>query len=352
MAAKAGAPADWEVQWKELIAAARAEGKVIVSGPPTPATRQILPAKFKERFDLELEYFSPGSTSDLLTRLEAERKSGLYTVDVLIGGAQSLYTKVYKDKMADPIKPVLILPEVLDGSKWVDGKVWFMDPEQQTILRLANYVTNHIVVNTEYVKPDEIKNWRDLLDPKFQGKISTYEPTRAGSGWNTANFLQTELGDDFIRQLYVDQKPGISRDYRQLSDWMARGTYPISLGLREAEIDALRADGFKVEVVPSPSDVPAAVTAGFGLGVLMNQAPHPNAAKLFINWIASKEGQEAFLQGEKTASVRTDVDNSWAQPYAIPAKGVKFFDTYGWDYTLESRSPRKLEKLKQLIGAS
>src|SRR5919197_1340354 len=77
----AAAPADWESRWDALVAAAQQEGKLVVSGPPTPETRTLLPARFKERFGIEMEYLAPGSTSDLLVRLEAERKSNLFTVD-------------------------------------------------------------------------------------------------------------------------------------------------------------------------------------------------------------------------------------------------------------------------------
>jgi iron(III) transport system substrate-binding protein len=351
-AAAATASAGFETQWNQLIEAARAEGKLVVSGPPTPETRKLLPEKFRERFGLELEYFAPGSTTDLLNRMEAERSSGLYTVDVIMGGAQSLYSQAYDDKLLDPVKPLLFHPEVTDGSKWVDGHVWFMDPEQQYILRLSNYLTNHIVVNTDYIKADEIKNWRDLLDPRYRGKMSVYEPVIAGTGWNTANYLWQKLGDDFMKSLYAGQQPAVSRDFRQLSDWTARGTYPISLGLRESEINLLQSQGFPVVVPPPPADLPAAVTAGFGLGVLVNKAPHPNSAKLFLNWIATREGQETWHRGERTVSIRTDVDNSWASAYTVPTRGVQFFDTYGWDYTRSSRNPAELERLKQLIATS
>ncbi|HEY0583480.1 MAG TPA: extracellular solute-binding protein, partial [Chloroflexota bacterium] len=346
----AAAAANWEQQWNELITAARQEGKLVVSGPPTPETRKTLPEKFKERFGFELEYFAPGNTADLLNRMEGERASGLYTVDVIIGGAQSLYYQAYEAKILEPVKPVIFHPEATDPTKWVNGKMWFMDPEQQYILRLGNYLTNHIVVNTDSVKPEAIKTWQDMIDPKYRGKISVYEPIITGSGWNTANYLWKKLGDDFIRKLYVDQQPAVSRDFRQLSDWTARGTYPITLGLREAEIDALRKDGFPIAVVSPPTDVAIPVSAGFGLAVLINNAPHPNASKLFLNWIATREGQEAWHQAEKTVSVRTDVDNSWAAAYAKPQPGMQFFDTYDWDYTRASRNPAELDKLKQLIG--
>jgi hypothetical protein len=101
LAPAAAAPgAGWEQAWRELISAARSEGRVVVSGPPTPTVRTDLPAAFKNRFDVELEYLG-GNTSELMTRIEAERASGQYTVDAILGGSQTLYTRAYPAKLLD-----------------------------------------------------------------------------------------------------------------------------------------------------------------------------------------------------------------------------------------------------------
>jgi iron(III) transport system substrate-binding protein len=341
----------WDAQWNDLIAAARQEGSVVVAGPPTAETRTAVPAAFRRRFGIDLEYFSPGDTASLLTRLEAERSAGQYTVDVIVGGANSIYTIAYPAKMLDPVKPHLIHPEVTDPAKWVSGKPWFMDPEQQSVLRISNSVTNHIVVNTDYVALDEIKSYQDLLKPQFKGKVSAYDLTNPARGWHVPYYLMTVLGPDFVEGLFVAQQPGISRDFRQLADWIARGQYPVSLGVRAADLDQLKADGFKLAVVAPPQDAPVPVGAGFGLAVLLNQAPHPNAAKLFLNWIASKEGQEVWHEAEKTVSVRTDVDNRWAAPHEVPPAGRQWFDTNEWDYVLAGRSPEILDEFKRRTGA-
>jgi ABC-type Fe3+ transport system substrate-binding protein len=343
---------EWEVAWSALIEAARQEGKVVVSGPPTPETRVKLPARFKERFGIETEYLAQASTSELLLRMDSERSSGLFTVDAMVAGAQSMYTTAYPNRYLDPIRPILIHPEATDGGRWVTGAVWFMDPEQQYLPRLSNTVTGRTAVNTDHVDPVEIRTFQDLLDPKYQGKISVYDPTRAGSGWNTANYLWSVLGEDYLRRLYVDQKPGVSADFRQLADWLARGTYPISVGLRDAEIQQLQTDGFRVVVTQPPADVPRPVAGGFG-GVLglVNRAPHPNAARLFVNWMLMREGQEVLNSSERTASVRTDVDSSrWLQEDQIPQPGEQWFDTYGWEFTLAGFNPQRLAELKRIIA--
>ncbi len=337
--------------WVALIADARKEGKVVVSGPPTTETRQNLTKGFKDRFGVELEYIALGSTADLLVKVEAERRAGLYTIDAILGGAQSMYTVAYPNGFLQPVRPLLVNKEVLDGSKWTNGKLWFMDPKDEYILRLANYATTLIVVNTKYVDAGKIKSWRDLLSPEFTGKIAAFDPVRAGTGWETSNYLWKTLGDEFVKKLYVDQKPGITGDPTQLADWNARGEYPISIALRADRIEDLKDQGFPIVVIAGLPEAPGTVTAGSALLGVLDRAPHPNAAALFANWIAMREGAVAYNSSQKTLSLRTDVDNSaWAPAYSYPKPALNYFDAYSWEYTLDSRNPKELEKLKKLLG--
>ncbi len=352
-AAAAGSPepGGWQARWDALVEAAKREGSLVISGPPTPEVRTAVPAAFKQRFGIEVEYVG-GRTTELVPKLKAERLAGQYTLDAMIAGAQSLYTDIYPDHMLDPILPALVSPEATDPSKWLVGHPWFMDPEGQYILRLANYVSSAIAINTEYVKPGEIKAYRDLVDARYRGKVSVWDPIRPGSGWNSANYLLHALGEDYVRALYQGQDVGVSTDGRQLSDWMARGRYPISLGLGPDEIERLKKDGFPIEALTDLADASGYVTAGFGLAALVNRAPHPNAAQLFVNWLAMKEGSEVFNRAQVLVSTRADVENSWAPPYIIPRKGVEYFDTYDWEFTLNGRKPEAVERLRQLTGMS
>jgi iron(III) transport system substrate-binding protein len=343
------APADWEARWNDLVQAARREGKLVLAGPPTTATRRELPAAFQRRFNIEVEYLA-GPTGDKITQLERERAAGLYTLDVLIGGAASLFTRAYPAGMFDPLRPVLIHPEATDPTKWITGRVWFQDPEDQYIVRLSNYVATHVSVNPELVNPAELRAWKDLLDPKYRGRISAFDPSVSGSGWNTASYLLRTLGEDFVRALYQDQRVAVSRDRRQLADWMGRGTHPISIGLSSADIEPMKADGLPVAVVPEFPEAPGYVASGFGTVGLMDGAPHPNAAALFVNWIMMTEGNEVWNRGQGFVSVRTDVDNVWAPSYVVPKPGLDYFDGSAWDYTVNAFTPESLQRIRHLTG--
>jgi iron(III) transport system substrate-binding protein len=330
---------DWQKSWNETLAAAKKEGKVVVTGPPDAQVRKVLPAAFKARYGITLEYLG-GRSSEMAAKLRAERGAGagLYTVDVMVGGAQTMATILHAEKMIDPIKPALILPEVVDGSKWKKGKIDFLDPEQQYVLRIANTVTPLFHINTREVKPGEIRHSKDLLDPKWKGRLAFMDPTVPGTGSNHASHLYITLGEDYVKRLYVDQKPMLTRDTRQLTDWLARGAPPVVAGAEDEPVEALRREGLPLQAVYELDDMPATVTAGFGLVGMLKNAPHPNAAKVFVNWIASKEGQETFGRALGVAPNRTDIDASAFLPRdMIPRPGVDYFDTFEWEYTVTKK---------------
>jgi iron(III) transport system substrate-binding protein len=240
---------------------------------------------------------------------------------------------------------------VTNPARWTSGRVWFRDPEDEHILTISNFVTGQIYVNTDQVKSDQITSWNDLLKPEFQGKISAWEPTLPGTGWNTANYLRMTLGDDYFKRLYVDQRPTYTTDPRQWGDWLARGTHPIALGIFASEYERLRKEGFPLGVLPSFPEAPGILTGGWGLAVLFENAPHPNAAKLFLNWIVMREAQEAWHKAEQTASIRTDLDNSWAPPYLVPKPGLNYFDGYEWNYVNEAFG-ETVPKMRAILGRS
>lgn len=246
--------------WDDLIAAARREGTVVVTGPAHPDVRQALPAAFKARFGINLEYMG-GPASAAVIKQRAERSAGIYSMDVTLAGIQTMSTILYRENLLDPIRPLLILPEVLDGAKWKRGSLWFMDPQQQYVLRLFSNESEEFSIHTDQVKPGDLRSAHDLLDPKWRGKIATHDPTVPGTGSNQAARFYALFGEDFVKRLYVDQKPVISRDERQLTDWLLRGTYPIVFGVDDAQIEQMSREGMPVMAVNSLPDLP-----GYGGG--------------------------------------------------------------------------------------
>ncbi|MDQ5853042.1 MAG: ABC transporter substrate-binding protein, partial [Chloroflexota bacterium] len=86
---------------------------MVISAAPNPELRVSLPARFKERFGVEVEYIAAPSLQQA-TKLTSERAAGLYTLDVIIGRPDTLATVMFPQQMFDPIAPLLILPDVAD----------------------------------------------------------------------------------------------------------------------------------------------------------------------------------------------------------------------------------------------
>ena len=129
-----------------------------------------------------------------------------------------------------------------------------------------------------------------------------------------------------------------TRDYQQIADWVAHDRYPIAFGATPIFVaQYLGAAPLQKIAV---RDLKPIVSGGFGILSLWNNAPHPNAARLFCNWIASREGVSVYGAIDGTAPVRTDVDASaWLEADLIPKPGGDYFDVYDYTYVMEQRQP-------------
>jgi iron(III) transport system substrate-binding protein len=358
-AGSAGGSAGWEQTWSQWQAAAKQEGTVVVLGPPTPKLRQNLPAAVKSKLGINIQYTGQGG-GDFVAKLATERAAGTYSTDVVVAGAGSMFQGVAASGkvengvmgMLAPLKPQLLLPEVLDPSKYQDSKIWFVDPESQYVLRICNFTAANVAVNTTIVKPSDIKKWADLLDPKYTGKIVSFDPTVSGAAVAPTTLIWNTLGEDFVKKLFVDQQPFISRDHRQSADLLGKGSRPVSIFLQQQALNAAADQGLPVTALGTLADLPAQVSGGFGFVGLMDHAPHPNAAKVFINWMLSKEGQQLWQDAQLEPSTRTDLSTNgypeWYGP-SVPKPTEKYVDVHAWDFILNDE-PKVQNAMRQMLG--
>src|SRR5438874_2189389 len=121
--------------WDTLLATARSEAKVVVSGPPDPGASTQIPDAFKQFSRIDLEYLA-GNSSQLASRIQSERAAGQYTIDVSLSGAETVYGTFLPNGWLEPLKPALMLPEVVDGRLYRTGEPWFRDAEKRMIMQL------------------------------------------------------------------------------------------------------------------------------------------------------------------------------------------------------------------------
>lgn len=336
-------------EWAAIVEAAKKEGKVVVAGSPDPVMRNEVIPKFTARFGIPVEFVA-GRSSQIVSRVETERASGIYSIDLYLAGPDTSANELYSGKMIDPLKPLIVMPEVVDGSKWKTGKVWFADPQEQFVVRAFSSVASLLYINTEHVKPDELRNIKDLINPKWRGKISAEDPTTTGAGANMAARLLIQVGEEFVKSLYIEQKTVRTRERRQMTDWLARGTQPICLNCREDDVRPLVKEGFKVLEIFELDGVAPTVNGSPWMLSIANKAPHSKAAQVFANWILSKEGLETYGKGYGSATLRTDVDESYLNPGNLPKKGVKYFDDTEWKWIVGGRHESR-EKVWKILKA-
>jgi ABC-type Fe3+ transport system substrate-binding protein len=120
----------------------------------------------------------------------------------------------------------------------------------------------------------------------------------------------------------------VSRDQRQLGDALARGKLAFALGVSFYTLEGFLTANLPVkELPPVKEGLPASNGSGV-IGVVKN-APHPNAAKVFVNWLLSKEGQELYVKVMHQSTRRIDVDTKWLQEVGVrAAKDVMTVEEY------------------------
>ena len=314
-ASPGGGRAAWEEEWGRVLAAAKREGTVAVMGPAGDEPRRAL-EPFEKKYGIKVEYLG-GRGPEFTERVNTERAAGQYLWDVAAGGLTHWLSVM--DEVLDPIEQALILPEVKDPKNWWGGGLQWLD-DKRRILAMSFQTSNPIFVNTNLVKPQEIKSFKDLLDPKWKGKILSDDPRIAGASQSQYTFfyVHPELGPDFIRALFK-QDLAMNRDRRQQLEWLAMGRYPILIGGSRQTAVPLIKEGLPImNLDPRGIKEGAAMTAGNGHLFLFNRAPHPNAAKVFINWILTKEGQPGYMRANGIPSLRLDVVNDFVEPWELP----------------------------------
>ena len=312
--------------WERVKTAAKQEGRVVVTGPGFPGLRNSLIEGFQRAHGLTLEYLGlPGGES--IARIDRESATSGPTIDIYIGGFTGCWTMGERGQI-DDITTTLLDPVALDPAGWRGGKLKFvlaspdMPQDFTCALLTAEWVMTDLFVNSQVVPPGAIQSWRDLLKPEYKGKIASFDPRPAGPAQTTVPYLSRLFGIDYLRDLYVGQEVTFSTDNRQLAEWVARGSYPIGIALVQAAIEPFKAERLPLERV-YPADGPGVVTPGFGSLMKIKNGPNPNAAAVFINWMASKEGQEIWEREMMEMSLRTDVAHQVPE-YVIPKAGVEY----------------------------
>jgi iron(III) transport system substrate-binding protein len=177
------------------------------------------------------------------------------------------------------------------------------------------------------LKPDEIRSLDDLLKPQWKGKVGFLDPRTPGSGQSIWSFLWDIKGESYLKKL-VQQDLFISRDQRQLGDALAKGKLAVALGVSFYTLEGFLTANLPIKELPKMKEgLPSSNGSGV-IGVVKNP-PHPNAARVFVTWLLSKEGQELYVKVMHQSTRRLDVDTKWLKQFgAVAAKDALTVQQY------------------------
>jgi iron(III) transport system substrate-binding protein len=315
---------DWKKQWEATIEAAKREGELVIYGPHNPAYQQVW-AIFQKHYP-EIKFnFVPGKGSDHAQRIVAERRADKYLADLLMGGSTTYAS--FAPGTLEPLRPLLLLPEVTDMSAWFDGRLFFADAQNNAGLIISGEIgTRRGSYNTQLLDPKAIRSWWDLLQPRFKGKLGTFDPRVAGGGGETFMFFYytPSLGETFITRLLTDTDIAVTRNLQQGTDWLASGKILFYIGSGQPIMRAKK-QGLPVDLLPHPMKEGDIMGGGSCCMAVINKAPHPNATKLFVNWVLSREGQSAWQKYAEVNSLRMDIPKTDLPPDDVPQKDVNYF---------------------------
>jgi iron(III) transport system substrate-binding protein len=303
-----GAPAHADsADWNAVVAAAKKEGKLVLYTAFTgqKSTKDITDA-FEKKYGIPVEVLE-ARASEIRERVRVEQAAGRFAADVMFTseGQTKLYDR--EDKTVAPLP---------DTPARAGVKKQFILPVPMAAVMTIPY---GILVNSSLVKPaDEPKGWADIADPKWKGKILADDVRAAGGGYLWYFVTYGALGEDFHHKVAANA-PVFTRDQRESQRRIARGEFALYLPLTLP--DALTLKGLPVKAIIPSEGVPYVLYGN----ILLKNAPHPNAARLYIDFMQTREGQLVYARlghGYVIDGIESEIPAE-----ARPISGVKLLGT-------------------------
>ena len=296
-----------QMEWDKTVEAANKEGALVAGIPASAELRKSITESFKSRFPgIELELTtSRGPTN--ASKIAAEHAAGVRYFDLLISGTSTPFN-LLNAGILDPVEPLLILPEVKDPKRWFGGHLW-LDNSKRFLYAFQAYQSQNFWYNSTLAKTEDIRSYDDLLNVKWKNKIGYLDPRSAGGGTATWAFFLKIKGEDFLKKLAA-QDMLLSRDQRQLGDSLTKGKVALTIGLTYYSLAPFIKAGLPIQALPEVKEG-TYTSCGSGALSIVKASPHPNATKVFVNWLLSKEGQEVYGRAMGQATRRLDVETKW-----------------------------------------
>ncbi len=273
---------------EELYEKAKAEKTLVFYSGGPAAPHEARAKRFMEQFPGITVSVTGGFSNVLNADIEKQMAAGTLAVDMA-------FFQTVQDFVAWK-KAGLLLPFRPDGYDKIDPR--FRDKD-------GAFTTTSVVLltcayNTKLVAPADVpQSALDFLKPQFAGKLVTAYPADDDATLYVFDTIVKKYGWDYMKK-YMAQKPNFIQGHLDVLRSVASGTNVVTFDSTSSTTGALRKAGQPIDFAFPARDVMPTfvITAG-----IFKDAPHPNAAKLFLDWYMAKEQQSRI----GSYSARTDV---------------------------------------------
>ncbi|MBI4287420.1 MAG: extracellular solute-binding protein [Chloroflexi bacterium] len=299
--APAAAPVSAEdAAWAKTLEAAKKEGKLTIYSYNFVGDIGLAMSRaFKDKYGITVDIVT-GRGAEFLERLKTEKRVGNIVGDMTDGSALHL-----KNMKLDGLTVSVAgeLPTLREKGVWV-ADIFGIDPNDKHVASF-NFSIYTPWVNTNLVKPgEEPKTWKDYLDPKWKSKMVLTDFLVSGGAYQyfVPALREKVIDEEFLKAL-AKQDIRFSAALPDEGGLLARGERAISVRGVDIVFARFAAEGAPIKAIAlTDGTVLSAVTTA-----ALKGAPHPAAAKVFINWWLSQEGQSVYGKAASVTSVRKDV---------------------------------------------
>jgi iron(III) transport system substrate-binding protein len=296
-------------EWKRIVAAAEQEGSLIVNLPPSNTQREFLQAEWPKAFPKIKMEMTSIDASAWMQRVRIERDAGKYLWDVALSGSVTTFS-MKNAGFVDPMVPEFVLADVKDPKTWGGWDQVFYDQERKYVFAMQNFLKMPFF-NAKHLDPARVKAMgrKIFLDPSLKGKIVWHDPLIPGSGESFAPVFRDLLGDAGLKTFVTEQVVFLP-NMMDMVDKMARGQYTIGMGpVMTGLLVRYKKAGLDIDIraLGNTPEFAAYSNTGGSNMVVLNKRPHPNATKVFVNWILSKDIAARLAKVMGQDSTRDDI---------------------------------------------
>lgn len=290
-------PASHDPAWQKVLEAAQKEGKLTIYSFSMIGDAGIAISKaFENRHGIKVDIVT-GRGAEFIERIRTEQRLNQVTADIMDGSS----THTFNLKAAGGTVSTLDIPVLQEKDVWRIPPL-AADAEGHLLVQRSHNISAW--VNTNLVKPgQEPKSYRELAKREWKGKILVSDPAVSTSAYIIFWPLVERgyLDMEFVRSLKTQDLKFVAVG-NEIVRALSKGEMPFGLGSSDTEAAPFLAEGAPFKAIALEEGTIANVNPG----VVVKGAPHPNTAKVFMNWILGVEGQTVYNKALGLASIRKD----------------------------------------------